>query len=119
MNKTIIIALVIFSMVACKQELESKDSVENHSTELSSNSIELHEHSVEIEGRELKTLTVKKVANLWEIDPENLLSKIIEEFNFSGDYTVNTILEDMRNEYKFSPSIIKDIAESLKTAKNK
>ncbi len=75
---------------------------------------ELHDHSVEIEGKDMKSLTVQEVADLWEIDSELLLSKIIEEFDFKGEYTTETVLEDMRLEYKFSPAIIKDIAEDIK-----
>ncbi len=75
---------------------------------------ELHDHSVEIEGSEMKQLSVQQVADLWEIDSEVLLNKIIEEFDFKGDYTTETVLEDMRLEYKFSPAIIKDIAEEIK-----
>jgi len=73
-----------------------------------------HEHSVEIEGSEMKFLTVQEVADLWEIDSEALLLKIITEFNLEGDYTVDTILEDMREEYAFSPALVKDIAEEIK-----
>ena len=75
---------------------------------------ELHDHSVEIEGSEMKQLSVQQVADLWEIDSEVLLTGIIEEFDFHGEYTTETILEDMRLEYKFSPAIIKDIAEDIK-----
>ncbi len=74
-----------------------------------------HDHSVEIEGSEMKLLTVQEVADLWEIDSEILLSGIIAEFNLKGDYTVNTVLEDMREEYAFSPAQIKDMAEEIKT----
>lgn len=73
-----------------------------------------HEHSVEIEGSELRDLTVKQVADLWEIDAEVLLSGIINEFGLEGSYTVNTVLEVMRDEYAFSPAIIKDMAEEIK-----
>ena len=74
-----------------------------------------HDHSVEIEGSEMKLLTVQEVANLWEIDSEILLSGIRTEFDLKGSYTVNTVLEDIRQEeYKFSPAQIKDIAEEIK-----
>ena len=74
-----------------------------------------HDHSVEIEGSEMKFLTVQEVADLWEIDSEVLLSKIIAEFDLKGSYTVDTVLEDMREEYAFSPALIKDMAEEIKT----
>lgn len=73
-----------------------------------------HDHSVEIEGSEIKQLTIQQIANLWQIDSQELLNAIIQEFDFQENYTTETILEDMRIEYKFSPAIIKDIAEEMK-----
>jgi hypothetical protein len=73
-----------------------------------------HDHSVEIEGGEIKLLTVQEIADLWQIDSEELLSRIIQEFDFKENYTTETTLEEMRNEYKFSPAIVKDIAEEIK-----
>ncbi|RLG13270.1 MAG: hypothetical protein DRN71_05160 [Candidatus Nanohalarchaeota archaeon] len=80
-----------------------------------SDSDDEHDHSVEIEGSEMKSLTIQQVADLWEIDSELLLSRIIEEFDLKGSYTVDTVLEDIREaEYKFSPAQIKDMAEEIK-----
>lgn len=73
-----------------------------------------HDHSVEIEGRKMKLMTIQQIADLWQIDSKNLLNTIIQEFDFKGNYTVETVLEEMRNEYKFSPAVIKDIAEKIK-----
>ncbi|MCK5176348.1 MAG: hypothetical protein KAQ92_01355, partial [Candidatus Aenigmarchaeota archaeon] len=73
-----------------------------------------HDHSVEIEGSEMKQLTVQQVADLWEIDSQKILDRIVEEFEFKGNYTTETTLDEMREEYKFSPAIIKDIAEEIK-----
>ena len=73
-----------------------------------------HDHSVEIEGSVMKSLTVQEVADLWEIDSEVLLLRIIIEFNFKENYSVNTVLDDMREEYAFSPALIKDMAEDIK-----
>ena len=73
-----------------------------------------HDHSVEIEGSEMKFLTIQEVADLWEIDSEVLLSKIINEFELKESYNVNDVLEDIREEYAFSPALIKDIAEEIK-----
>jgi len=75
---------------------------------------EEHDHSVEIEGSAMKQLTVQQVADLWEIDSQKLLDRIVEEFEFKDNYTTKTTLEEMREEYKFSPAIIKDIAEEIK-----
>lgn len=74
----------------------------------------VHDHSVEIEGSEVRELTVQEIADLWEIDEEVLLSRIIAEFNLEKIYTANSVLEDIREEYKFSPAQIKDIAEEIK-----
>ena len=75
-----------------------------------------HDHSVEIEGKDVRSLTIQEVADLWEIDSEILLSRVITEFDLKGSYTVNTVLDDIREaEYKFSPALIKDMAEEIKT----
>jgi hypothetical protein len=78
------------------------------------NTSELHEYSVEIEGKEMKLLSIKETADLWEIEPEKLLEQIKKEFNLDKNYTINTILEDIRQEYPFSPANIKQIAEEIK-----
>lgn len=105
--KTTAIILVIISMfliAGC-----SLDSTQHaHSDD------ELHDHSVEIEGREMKSLTVQQVADLWEIDSTELFDRIIKEFEFTGNYTTETVLDEMRDEYPFSPAIIKDMAEEIK-----
>ncbi len=75
---------------------------------------EEHDHSVEIEGKDMKLLTIQEIANLWEIDSEEFLSRIKTKFNLKGSYTINTTLEDIREEYAFSPAMIKDIAEEIK-----
>jgi hypothetical protein len=75
----------------------------------------LHDHSVEIEGSEMRQLTIKQVADLWVIDSQQLLDRIVKEFNLKGDYTTETVVDVMRLEYKFSPAIVKDIAEEIKT----
>ena len=73
-----------------------------------------HDHSVEIEGKDMKLLTVQEVADLWEIDSEVLLQRTIQEFDLKESYSVDSILEDIRDEYKFSPAMVKDIAEEIK-----
>ena len=90
-----------------------QSSVEVENTEHSNDNHE-HDHFVEIEGSKMKQLTIQQVADLWQIDSKELLNGIIQEFDFQENYTTETILEDMRYEYKFSPSIIKDIAEKTK-----
>ncbi len=76
-----------------------------------------HEHSVEIEGRQMRMLTVHEIADLWEIDSQDLLLAIISEFNLEGEYNVSTPLDIIRLEYKFSPGLVKDLAEDLKAQK--
>ncbi len=73
-----------------------------------------HDHSVEIEGRAMRLLTVRDIAELWEIDADVFLSEIVAEVELKGDYSPDTVLEVMRMEHKFAPAIIKDIAEDLK-----
>jgi hypothetical protein len=73
-----------------------------------------HDHSVEIEGKDMKILTVREVAELWDIEPVVFLNEIIAEFELENDYTEDTVIEEMREEYKFSPALIKDIAEEIK-----
>lgn len=108
---TAILVLVAAVVVAVAISVsQSEDELHDHSDEEHE-----HDHSVEIEGKEMKSLTIQEIADLWEIDSETLLSKIIEEFEFKNDYTVDTVLEAMRGEYSFSPAAIKDIAEELKT----
>ena len=101
MKKIVFLISIIVLMVAsgCTSEHEHDDE---------------HDHSVEIEGSEMKHLTVQEVADLWEIDSEVLLSRIITEFDLEGSYTVDTVLEDIREEYAFSPALIKDMAEEIK-----
>ncbi len=95
--------LILIAVSGC-----TSDSGHEHSDD------EPHDHSVEIEGSEMKHLTVQQVADLLEIDSQKLLDRIVEEFEFKGNYTTETVLEDMRSEYQFSPAIIKDIAEEIK-----
>jgi hypothetical protein len=101
MKKTLLMIslIVMVVLVGCTSEQEHD---------------ELHDHSVEIEGKDMKLLSVQEVADLWEIDSEVLLQDIILEFDLKGEYTTNSILEDIREEYKFSPAMIKDMAEEIK-----
>lgn len=102
MKKTLLVLslVVMIALVGCASDHEHDD--------------ELHDHSVEIEGKDMKLLTVQDVANLWEIDSEVLLSRMVIEFDLKESYTVDTVLEDIREEYPFSPALIKDMAEEIK-----
>ncbi len=76
---------------------------------------ESHDYSVEISGQELKTMTIKEVATLWEIDPDILLQQILSNFGLHNDYSINSTIEEMRAEIPFSPTEIKTIAENNKS----
>ena len=102
----ITIMVIFIGTMGILSYLESQEHEHEHDDE--------HYHSVEIEGSEMKFLTVQDVANLWEIDGEILLLRIVAEFNLEGDYNVGSILEDIRGEYAFSPALIKDMAEEIK-----
>ena len=120
----LIIAMVIVLVAVAGCAAENPAVVEQVQESITEEEIECeeaeheheHEHSVEIEGKEMKALSVQEVADLWEIDPEVLLSKIIDEFDLQKEYTVDVTLEEIRQaEYKFSPAIIKDLAEEAKS----
>ncbi|MCD4668966.1 MAG: hypothetical protein K8S14_00825 [Actinomycetia bacterium] len=130
MKKIILIAIMVVMLVAvagCTAEIQAMEeevqgsiaeeevAAEEHEHSVEHDEEYEHEHSVEIEGSAMKALSVQEVADLWEISSEVLLSKIVAEFDLQGDYTVDTTLEEIRvAEYKFSPAIIKDLAEEEK-----
>ena len=101
MKKIVLIMslVIMIALVGCTSEQEHDD---------------LHDHSVEIEGKDMKLLSVQEVADLWEINSEVLLQNMIQEFELKGEYTVNSILEEIREEYPFSPTMVKDLAEEIK-----
>jgi len=109
MKKEIIFGVLLIALVVAGISF-----IINYSNDEHEHGDEEHYHSVEIEGKDLRSLTIQEVAYLWEIDSGVLLSKIITEFELKGSYTVNTVLEDIREEYAFSPALIKDMAEEIK-----
>jgi len=109
MNKIIIFSLITISVILIGVfGYLSYSEIEEHGDE--------HDHSVEIEGSELRMLTVQEVADLWKIDSGVLLSRMIQEFDLKETYNVNDDLENIRQEYAFSPTLIKDMAEEIKQA---
>lgn len=72
-------------------------------------------YSVEISGQDMKKLTIKEIADLWEIDASELLKALINEFSLQNDYSAQDTLDNLRAEYRFSPSEAKAVAESVKT----
>jgi len=108
MKKTTTFSLIIIAIILIGvMGYSSYSEFDEHGDE--------HDHSVEIEGKEMRSLTVQEVADLWGIDSEILLSKITEEFSLEENYHTTSVLDDIREEYKFSPAQIKDFAEEIKT----
>lgn len=99
--------IVMVALVGCTSDQEYIEE-QDHSHD------DEHDYSVEIEGSEMKLLTVQEVADLWDIDSEILLQKIIQEFDLKENYNIDVVLEDIREEYAFSPAMIKDFAEEIK-----
>lgn len=78
------------------------------------------EYSVEISGQTLKNSTIEQIAAQWGIDTQTLLNYIVNEFGLNGNYNTKNILENLRQEYRFTPAQIKTIAENIKkTAQQK
>jgi hypothetical protein len=83
------------------------------------NSLENREmavNSINLRGREMKTMTIAKIANLWGVDTHQLLEGIKNEFKLNQPYTLTNTIDDLRGEYRFSPYQIMEIAERIKTA---
>ena len=124
MKKIILITVMVIVLVAVagcsavSAEEDVKESmVEEKAAEHEEAEEHEHDHYVQIEGSEMKALSVQEVAELWEIDPEVLLSEIIAEFDLQKEYDVDVTLEEIRQaEYKFSPAIIKDLAEEVRNS---
>lgn len=69
-----------------------------------------------VSGMEMKSMTIADIANLWGIDVGKLLDKIQNKFELSQQYSVNSTINDLRGEYRFSPYQIMEIAERIKAA---
>ena len=105
------ITLSLLLVVGCAPE--SQITYSNTESQVNAHSQE-HDYSVEIEGSEMKKLTISQIASMWEIDAQLLLGKIVTEFGLTHEYNTDSVLDDLRNENKFSPSLIKEIAENIK-----
>ena len=79
----------------------------------SDNLTELQAH---VNGREMKTMSLEKLAQVWGIDANQLLEEIKNEFKLTEEYNINSTIDDLRGEYRFSPYQIMEIAERVKTA---
>lgn len=68
-----------------------------------------------VNGREMKTMSLEKLAQVWGIDANQLLEEIKNEFKLTEEYNINSAIDDLRGEYRFSPYQIMEIAERIKT----
>ena len=105
---------LIFSILLIGGCSPSPRLPENFSQSEATDSDEEHEYSVNVEGSEMRMMTIRQIADLWQIDANKLLDNIMVEFDLKNQYTVDSVLDDLRKEYKFSPSMVKDIAEGMK-----
>jgi len=71
---------------------------------------------IHVSGMEMKTMTIADIATLWGIDAGKLLDGIQNEFELSQQYSVNSTIDGIRGEYRFSPYQIMEIAERIKAA---
>ena len=73
---------VTFVFIGCQKSVENtnNNNVSQHKTHKEIVGEE-HDHSVQIEGKKMKSLTVRQVADLWKINPKIFLANIIEEFD--------------------------------------
>jgi hypothetical protein len=69
-----------------------------------------------VSGMEMKTMTIADIAALWEIDADELLEEIKNEFELTQMYDEGSTIDDLRGEYRFSPYQIMEIAERINTA---
>ena len=69
-----------------------------------------------VSGIQMKTMTIADIAALWGIDAGELLEGIENEFELTQEYSVDSTINDLRGEYRFSPYQIMEIAQEIKTA---
>ena len=67
-----------------------------------------------VSGIEMKTMTIADIAALWGIDAGELLEGIENEFELTQEYSVDSTINDLRGEYRFSPYQIMEIAQRIK-----
>ena len=69
-----------------------------------------------VSGMEMKTMTIADIATLWGVDASKLLEEIKNEFELAQEYNIGSTIDDLREEYRFSPYQIMEIAERIKAA---
>jgi len=48
-------------------------------------------------------MSIHDIAALWDIEANALLKKIIENFSLKNNYTIDSKIEEIRQEFKFPP----------------
>lgn len=100
-----------------KEQVKTQTQLQNCEQECNQNCTgECDGCQVQVSGAELRGMTINEIANLWEIDATTLLNKLIDTFDLKETYTINSTVNDLRLEYRFSPFEIKDMADQLKTS---
>jgi len=69
-----------------------------------------------VNGMEMKTMTIADIATLWGVDAGELLEGIKNEFELTQMFDMGSSIDDLREEYRFLPYQIMEIAERIKTA---
>ena len=96
----------------------NEEKIKNDSSQNNTVTFSEEEYSVEISGNRMKSMTIGEIAQLWGIDANQLLNKLKEDLLLKMDYSINNTVDDLRAEVRFSPSIIKGVAENLKKQKS-
>jgi hypothetical protein len=68
---------------------------------------------LQINAAELQEMTIAQIAARWDLDADNLLTKLIQTLKLEEEYTTENTLNDLRTESRFSLSVIKDILKDL------
>jgi len=68
-----------------------------------------------VNGMEMKAMTIEEIAALWGVDAGELLEGIQNEFELTQEYNIGSTIDDLREEFRFSPYQIMEIAEKIKT----
>ena len=68
-----------------------------------------------VSGMEMKAMTIAELAAFWGLDADKLLEGIQNEFEFTQEYNFKNTIDDLREEFRFSPYQIMEIAEKIKT----
>ncbi len=99
----------------CDDECDGTCDIEPKGSGMGRNSSEnISGLQVHVSGMEIKIMTIAELATLWGIDAGELLEGIQNEFEFSQEYSVDSTIDELRGEYRFSPYQIMEIAQGIK-----